>query len=101
MQDWVRKLLSHRRLVGAVRRQYLSSHRPISNAGLSARGNDDQAKGWHVNESSNGLFSDLSASEPVVDAKSAEQLAAERETAAAERSNTDTAEQRQSQLFSG
>ncbi|ERB52368.1 hypothetical protein N806_14440 [Rhodococcus sp. P27] len=54
-----------------------------------------------MNESSNGLFSDLSASEPVVDAKSSYQLAAERETAAAERSNTDTAEQRQSQLFSG
>ncbi|MBT2268936.1 MULTISPECIES: hypothetical protein [Rhodococcus] len=54
-----------------------------------------------MNESNSGLFSDLSASEPVVDAKSAEQLAAERETAAAERSNTDTAEQRQSQLFSG
>ena len=54
-----------------------------------------------MNESSSGLFSDLSASEPVVDAKSAEQLAAERETAAAERSNTDTAEQLRLPLFSG
>lgn len=54
-----------------------------------------------MNESTSGLFSDLETSEKCVDTRSAEQLASDREDAAAERSNTDTAEQRQSQLFSG
>ncbi len=59
-------------------------------------------KGWYMNESNSGLFSDHSASEqPEAETKTAEQLAAEREKEVAERSNTDTAEQRQSQLFSG
>ncbi|MGC0364418.1 hypothetical protein ABH922_002402 [Rhodococcus sp. 27YEA15] len=54
-----------------------------------------------MNESNSGLFSDHSATTVVEEIKSAEQLAAEREIARAERANSATAEQRQSQLFSG
>ncbi len=47
------------------------------------------------------LFSDSSATESAEIEKTAEELATERTASVAERSNADTAEQRQSQLFSG